>query len=58
MPACASNSAHCSRTRSARLERDHAGVVQRQQNYLCIIFGLFRRRNKARSAASHGSDLM
>jgi hypothetical protein len=32
--------------RSARLKRDHAGVVHRQQRYSCIIFGLFRRRNK------------
>jgi hypothetical protein len=58
MPACASNGAHFSRTRSARLKRDHAGVVHGQQLYLCIIFGLFRRRNKARSAPRHGNDLM
>jgi len=47
-PARASNGAHFSRTRSSATMR---GVVHGQQCYSRVIFGLFRRRNKA--AALH-----
>jgi hypothetical protein len=37
----------CASTRSPRIKRAHAGVVDEQQCDLRTIFGLFRRRNKA-----------
>jgi len=52
------NGAHFSRMRSARLKRDRAGVVHRQQRYSCIIFGLSRRCNKSAPRSTRDNGLM